>query len=53
MIRKLVDGVFDGAADRLATHLVEGGQLTTEQLAELRQLIDAQTRPRANKGSRS
>lgn len=48
MVRKLVDGVFDGSADRLVTHLVEGGQLSHEQLVELRQLIDA----RSKKGTR-
>ncbi|QDT01450.1 BlaI/MecI/CopY family transcriptional regulator [Adhaeretor mobilis] len=40
MVRKLVEGVFDGSADRLATHLVEGGQLSDAQLKELRTLID-------------
>ena len=48
MVRKLLDGVFDGSADRLVTHLVEGGQLSKEQLSELRQLIDA----RSKKGTR-
>jgi BlaI family transcriptional regulator, penicillinase repressor len=43
MVRKLVDRVFDGAADRLVAHLVEGGQLSAEQLAAFRKLIDAQT----------
>jgi len=43
MVRKLVDGVFDGSAERLAAHLVEGGQLTDKQLAELRELIDQRT----------
>jgi predicted transcriptional regulator len=42
MVRTLVDRLFDGAADRLAAHLVEGGQLTPAQLAELRALIDQQ-----------
>jgi predicted transcriptional regulator len=42
MVRKLVERVFDGAADRLAAHLVEGGQLTPDQLTELRRLIDRQ-----------
>jgi predicted transcriptional regulator len=40
MIGKLVDGVFDGSAQRLVAHLVEGGQLSTKELAELRELID-------------
>ena len=44
MVRKLVDRVFDGAADRLAAHLVEGGQLDADQLKELRRLIDRQDR---------
>ena len=42
MVRKLVDGVFDGAAHRLAVHLVEGGELSDAQLAELRKLLDKQ-----------
>ena len=42
MVRKLVDRVFDGAADRLVAHLVEGGQLSAEQLGDLRRLIDTQ-----------
>jgi predicted transcriptional regulator len=42
MVRKLIDGVFDGAADRLAVHLVEGGELSDAQLAELRRLLDRQ-----------
>ena len=43
MVRKLVDGVFDGSADRLVAHLVEGGNLSPKQLAELRKTIDQQT----------
>jgi BlaI family transcriptional regulator, penicillinase repressor len=42
MVRKLIDGVFDGAADRLAVHLVEGGQLSEQQLTELRRLLERQ-----------
>jgi BlaI family penicillinase repressor len=53
MVRKLVDGVFDGSADRLITHLVEGGQLSQEQLVELRQLIDTRSKNnRSKKGTR-
>ncbi len=43
MVGALVDRLFAGAADRLAAHLVEGGQLNATQLAELRQLIDQQS----------
>lgn len=42
MVRKLVDRVFDGAADRLVAHLVEGGELSAEQLGDLRKLLDRQ-----------
>ncbi len=49
MVRKLVEGVFEGSAHRLAAHLVEGGQLTARQLAELRQLIDQQHKSSAHK----
>ena len=51
MVGKLVDGVFDGSASRLAVHLVEAGQLSTEELTELRKLIDSNRAPR--KGSKA
>lgn len=41
MVGKLVDGIFDGSAERLVAHLVEGGELSAAELAELRRLIDA------------
>lgn len=44
MVGKLVDHVFDGSADLLAAHLIEGGQLSPQQLAELRNLIDQRAR---------
>jgi predicted transcriptional regulator len=44
MVRKLVERVFDGAADRLVAHLVDGGQLTSEQLADIGRLLDAKKR---------
>ena len=44
MVRKLVEGVFEGSAHRLATHLVEGGSLTNKQLAELKILIEQRTK---------
>jgi BlaI family penicillinase repressor len=43
MVRKLVANVFEGSAHRLATHLVEGGQLTDKQLGELKKLIEQKT----------
>lgn len=39
LIGKIVDGVFDGSASRLVAHLVEAGQLSDKELAELRDLI--------------
>lgn len=46
MVGKLVNGVFDGSASRLAVHLVEAGQLSRDELAELRKLIDSNRAPR-------
>jgi predicted transcriptional regulator len=40
MVRKLVDSVFDGSAQRLVTHLLESGQLNDQERKELRRLID-------------
>jgi predicted transcriptional regulator len=59
MVRRMVDRVFDGAADRLVAHLVEGGELSDDQLAGLRKLIDQRAktqvtvspRTRGQKGS--
>ncbi len=48
MVRKLVDRVFDGAADRLVAHLVEGGQLSDAQIGELRKLLARQTNSSRN-----
>jgi predicted transcriptional regulator len=52
MVARLVDRLFDGAADRLAVHLVEGGELTPQQLADLRKLIDRQTKSSRNSSVR-
>lgn len=41
MIGKLVDGIFDGSAQQLVAHLVEEGQLSSNELAELKSLINA------------
>jgi predicted transcriptional regulator len=40
MVRKLVDSVFDGSAQRLVAHLLESGQLNDQQRKELRRLIE-------------
>ena len=40
MVRKLVDSVFDGSAQRLVAHLLESGQLNDQERKELRRLID-------------
>ena len=49
MVGKLVDGVFDGSAGRLAVHLIEAGRLSPEELAELRNLIDSNRATRKNR----
>jgi predicted transcriptional regulator len=40
MVRKLVDLVFDGSAQRLVAHLLESDQLNDEDRKQLRRLID-------------
>jgi predicted transcriptional regulator len=52
MVGKLVDGVFDGSASRLVSHLVEGGKLSDSELAELRKLIDVNSHKSARKGAK-
>lgn len=39
MVRDFVDRVFQGAAKPLMVHLVEDSRLSTEDLAEIRQLL--------------
>lgn len=51
MVGKLVDNIFDGSAGRLVAHLVEAGQISPKELAELRDLIDANKASR--KGAKS
>ncbi len=54
MVRRMVDRVFDGAADRLVAHLVEGGALSDEQLNEIRAMLDERANaatPKAKKGA--
>jgi len=41
MVRKLVDAVFDGSAQRLVAHLLESGQLGKAEREELRRWIVA------------
>lgn len=53
MVGKLVDGIFAGSAQRLVAHLVEGGQLTADELAELRALINASSAKVSRKGSKA
>jgi predicted transcriptional regulator len=43
MVGKLIDNVFAGSAGLLALHLVEGGKLSKEELAELKQLIEEES----------
>lgn len=39
MVGKLVNGLFDGSADRLVAHLIEGGDLSNKELKNLQKLI--------------
>ena len=43
ILGRLVDRVFNGSASRLITQLMEESQLTTAEMAEIRQLIDNKT----------
>ena len=45
MVRKLVDMVFDGSAQRLVAHLLESDQLSDRERKELRRLIDTELKP--------
>ena len=45
IVRKLVDLVFDGSAQRLVAHLLESGQISDQDRKELRRLIDAERKP--------
>jgi predicted transcriptional regulator len=53
MIGKIVDGIFDGSASRLVTHLVEGGQLSAAELIELRGLIGSNPGKVSRKGAKA
>jgi len=53
MVGKLVDGIFDGSASRLVAHLVEAGQLSDDDLAELRKLIESDSKRTSRKGAKS
>jgi predicted transcriptional regulator len=48
MVGRLVDRMFDGSAGRLIAHLVEAGDLSKRELAEIRSVIDEQS-PTAKK----
>jgi predicted transcriptional regulator len=52
MVGKLVDGVFDGSASRLVTHLVEGGKLSLDELADLRTLLASNSNQVSRKGAK-
>jgi BlaI family transcriptional regulator, penicillinase repressor len=45
MVRKLVDLVFDGSAQRLVAHLLESDQISDGDRKELRRLIDSELKP--------
>ncbi len=41
MVRSLLDRVFDGSAHRLVAHLLESGDLTDDERAEVRRMLSA------------
>ena len=45
MVRKLVDSVFDGSAQRLVAHLLESDQLADQERKELRRLLIDELKP--------
>jgi BlaI family transcriptional regulator, penicillinase repressor len=45
IVRKLVDLVFDGSAQRLVAHLLESDQISDLERKELRRLIDTELKP--------
>ncbi|MEX0610977.1 MAG: BlaI/MecI/CopY family transcriptional regulator [Pirellulales bacterium] len=53
MVGKLVDGIFDGSAGRLVAHLVEAGQLSAQELSELRELIESNSNRVSRKGAKA
>ena len=42
MVGQLITRVFDGSAQRMVAHLVEAGQLTEEELEEMRRVVKRQ-----------
>jgi predicted transcriptional regulator len=52
MVGKLLDGIFDGSAGRLVAHLVEAGELSDNELAELRKLVQSDSKPPSRKAAR-
>jgi predicted transcriptional regulator len=52
MVGKLVDGIFNGSASRLVAHLVEAGQLSNNELAEIRKLIESDSNHASRKGAK-
>jgi BlaI family transcriptional regulator, penicillinase repressor len=53
MVGKLVDGIFDGSAQQLVAHLVEGGKLSEQELSELRTLLNANASKTSRKGAKA
>lgn len=53
MVGKLVDGIFDGSAQRLVAHLVEGGRLSAGELADLRRLLNSHAKKESRRGAKA
>jgi len=49
MVGKLIAGVFDGSAQRMVAHLVETGDITEEDLDEMRRMVRKQRKTGSRK----
>ena len=52
MVTKIVDRVFDGSAHHLVAHLLKDQQLSEDDLAEIRRLLDEPRRRKDNAGGK-
>ena len=53
MVGKLVDGIFEGSAGLLVAHIVEGGELSADELTELRRMIGSNSNSASRKGAKA
>ena len=49
LLKELIDGLFDGSAAKLITALVQGNQITEDDLEEIQQIILDHRKPEVSK----